>query len=66
MSVCGKCGKPIKTGDGIRHYGTFVAHMEYQCLHLLRDELAAAKARIIELESDAERVRAAAEIGRGQ
>lgn len=40
LPVCSHCGFPLTSnGMGLRHYGTHVAHQEYECLRLLHAEI---------------------------
>lgn len=52
ISICGLCRAPIQNGHGgLRHFGTFTAHQEYECLRILH-------ARIAELERERDVARA--------
>jgi len=46
ISICGLCRAPIQNGHGgLRHFGTFTAHQEHECMRILH-------ARIAELERE--------------
>lgn len=46
LNICGLCRAPIQNGHGgLRHFGTFTAHQEHECMRILH-------ARIAELERE--------------
>ena len=54
---CCHCLFPIHVGEsGLRYFGTGTAHTEARCIALLRQEIAAARARAEKAEAELERV----------
>ena len=45
--TCGNCGFPLpENRNGCRHFGTSIAHQEYECVDLLQREIAALREEI--------------------
>lgn len=56
MNLCGQCGMEIHSGDAVRYFGFWSAHMEWRCVELLKMRIAELQARIrVEGEYEATR-----------
>ena len=49
--ACGQCGFTMNGYYGLRHFGTYSAHMESDCMALMRTALAARDSVIANLEA---------------
>jgi len=55
--TCGKCGEPLGTDRGLRHFGFYTAHQEDTCIRLLQARADAAEAKLAEAQEATQRMK---------